>query len=227
MSGEKATTDRDEIPGSVLGALGDLPVFPLPGAVLFPRALLPLHIFEPRYRAMLAFVLGSHRAMVLAQIEDEGDRDAQGRPRFARVGGLGVVVEHRPLPDGRAHILLQGLARVALEERQSDDPFRRVRATVLQDARTPVPDADRAALLGAATTFAASLEPRADLGLAFPPDATAGVLADLCAQHLLFDPKARQALLEERDPAARVLAVTTELTLQQQALRKGAGRVLN
>src|SRR5580700_11153347 len=101
-------SDEDELPGPLLAALGDLPVFPLPNAVLFPRALLPLHVFEPRYRVMLAHCLATHRALVVARVPDERDHDAEGRPRFAQIAGLGLIVEHRLLHDGRSNILLQG-----------------------------------------------------------------------------------------------------------------------
>src|SRR5580704_10946781 len=110
-----------------IAALGDVPVFPLPQAVLFPHALLPLHIFEPRYRAMLAHCLATHRALVIARIEGErGDqrKDEDARPRFASVGGLGLIVQHQSLPDGRSNIVLHGKARVALVERPSATPYR-------------------------------------------------------------------------------------------------------
>jgi Lon protease-like protein len=216
-------SDEDELPGPLLAALGDLPVFPLPQAVLFPRALLPLHIFEPRYRAMLAHCLGTHRAMVIARIADEGDVDAEGRPRFACVAGLGVIVQHRALPDGRSNIVLHGRARVSIEEHPSDTPYRCVRATILTDVETTIADADRTALLATATAFAGELHKHTSFDLEFPPDATADAIADLCAQHLVFDADARQAVLEERDVAARIRRVTTELALQQQKLLRKDG----
>jgi ATP-dependent Lon protease len=206
-----------DVPAELVDALGDVPVFPLPQAVLFPGALLPLHIFEPRYRAMLAHCLATHRAMVVTRLVEKEGSGAEP-PRFALVGGLGVIVHHQALPDGRSNIVLQGKARVALSERPSADPFRRVRATVLEDVPTHVLDADRTALLAAATRFAASLRETTEVEVTFPAGLAPEALADLCAQHLLFDPDARQAVLEERDVAARVLRVATELALQQRAL---------
>jgi len=214
-------SDEDALSSALLAALGDLPVFPLPQAVLFPRALLPLHIFEPRYRAMLAHCLGTHRAMVIARIADESDVDSHGRPRFARVAGLGVIVQHRELPDGRSNIILHGRARVSIEELASDTPFRRVHATILADGEVTIPETDRTALLATATAFAGELHKHTSFDLEFPPDASAEAIADLCAQHLVFDADARQAVLEERDVATRIRRVTTELALQQQALTRG------
>jgi ATP-dependent Lon protease len=214
--------DGDGLSSALREVLGDLPVFPLPEAVLFPGALLPLHIFEPRYRAMLAHCLETHRAMVIARICDGKEPDAEGRPRFEPIAGLGVIVRHQALPDGRANIVLQGRARVSIEERPSDAPFRRVSAVVRPDVDAPIATTDRAALIAAATAFASALESHPDLAFAFPPDATAPAIADLCAQHLLFDADVRQAVLEERDVAVRVRRVTSELTLQRYTLTQGA-----
>ncbi len=215
-----------DLPPDVLSALTDiLPVFPLPQAVLFPGALLPLHIFEPRYREMLAFCLEHHRALVVARLSEERAVDAEGRPRFAEVGGLGIIVQHQALPDGRSNIVLQGRARVALEERAgADTAYRRVRATVLADEETRVSSADRAALISIATTFAGELHKHGSFTFEFPREATVETVADLCAQHLLFDADARQAVLEELDVAARIRRVTAELALQQQALRRHVER---
>jgi ATP-dependent Lon protease len=209
-----------ELPDEVRRALENVPVFPLPQAILFPRAMMPLHIFEPRYRAMLAHCLETHRVMVVARIANLTDVDAEGQPRFAPVAGLGGIFEHRPLADGRSNILLHGLARVALEEIPSRDPFRRARATVLPDVASPISGANRTALVNAATTFAGELQRHAEFSFALPENAEPDVIADLCAHHLLFDPDARQAVLEERDVAARVRRVTAELVLQQRALQR-------
>jgi ATP-dependent Lon protease len=194
--------EQDESLGELGRALGDVPVFPLPNAVLFPRALLPLHIFEPRYRAMIAHCLATHRALVVARVADERDMNDAGRPRFALVAGLGFIVEHKALLDGRSNILLQG----------------RARATVLADVPSRVRETDRTALVAAASSFAGELHKHADFSFDLPAEADEGAIADLCAQHLLFDPAVRQAVLEERDVALRVRKVTAELAMQHRAL---------
>jgi Lon protease-like protein len=217
-----------ELPVDLAGALGDVPVFPLPQAVLFPRALLPLHIFEPRYRAMVAHCIASHRGIVLARLSENEGPDEEGRPRFERVAGLGLIVQHQPLPGGRSNIVLLGTARVAIEERPSGDPFRRVRATLLPDEGLAVSAADRSALVALASTCANELRKRTNIDFTVPADATPDALADLCAQHLLLDADARQAMLEERDVATRVKRVIGALAAQRQALGDPTGnRVLN
>jgi ATP-dependent Lon protease len=208
-------------------ALEAMPVFPLPGVVLFPGALLPLHIFEPRYRALLADALATHRHMALAFVRmEDGVPDLVENPRFERVAGAGLIVEHSALPDGRSNIVLQGRARVALEELPFLPPYRRARARVLADRSTPLSSIDRTALHAAATALA-SASRRADrkTDFALPPGIGAGPAADLCAHQLIVDPAMRQRILEELDVAARVRLVTAALAEQLvRAKREAKGR---
>ena len=83
--------------------------------MLFPGALLPLHVFEPRYRAMVKDCLETHKAMAIALIRETGERDPHGHPAIEAVAGVGVIIDHAELPDGRYNILLQGRARVPLD----------------------------------------------------------------------------------------------------------------
>jgi Lon protease-like protein/nitrite reductase/ring-hydroxylating ferredoxin subunit len=131
----------------VLGdeALAELPVFPLPQVVLFPRVVMPLHIFEPRYRKMLADALDGHRAIAMALIPDPNDLDEHGRPKIAPIAGVGMIIEQQELPDGRSNILLHGQARVRLEELPFVPPYRRAKGTVLHEIASPVDASSRRA----------------------------------------------------------------------------------
>jgi Lon protease-like protein len=222
---------REERTRTFEAALSAIPIFPLPQVVLFPEAVLPLHIFEPRYRAMLQHCLASYGAMVVAQLLP--GEDEQGRPRIALTAGGGIVIEHQPLPDGRSNIVLLGQARLALTELdpEVDRPFRMARATVLEDLASPVPDHDRSALVAAATMFAAEVK-KHDPQFTFKMPATldAAHVADLCAYHLLVDAGARQAVLDELDPRVRVRLVLSQLALQHGAMMgtdKDRASVLN
>ncbi|HQR46847.1 MAG TPA: LON peptidase substrate-binding domain-containing protein, partial [Thermoanaerobaculia bacterium] len=92
-----------------------LPLFPLPGVVLFPETTLPLHVFEPRYREMLTDALQGEGLLGVQLLVPGGSPDDAGRPRVFPVGCAGEVVEHEPLPDGRSNILLRGLFRYRIE----------------------------------------------------------------------------------------------------------------
>lgn len=208
----------------VLGpALDALPIFPLPGAVLFPRAILPLHIFEPRYRQLLADVMAGHRCMAIAFTLGGGDS-----PSIAPVAGAGIVVRYEPMSDGRSNILLHGRARVLLEELPFEPPYRRARARILHDRDRSVAEVQRTALLSAATAFVHEAR-RHDVTVDFelPEGADASASADLCAHHLLLDATARQRVLEELDVGARVLLVTGELAAQTARLARERGTEAN
>ncbi|HEX4446871.1 MAG TPA: LON peptidase substrate-binding domain-containing protein [Polyangiaceae bacterium] len=198
-------------PAEILSsALEAMPVFPLRGVVLFPGALLPLHVFEPRYRTMLADAMATHRCLALGYALDDAEHDVNSPP-IARIAGAGLVVHHAALPDGRSNIVIQGQARVTLDELPFVGPYRRARARLLGEIETPVSSMDRTGLVAAAATFAGSAGKRDfELPAGVPP----GAAADLCAHHLIEDPEVRQHVLEELDIAARVRFVTATLAEQ-------------
>lgn len=105
-----------ETPQSIPSSFDALPVFPLSGTVLFPNTVLPLHIFEPRYRAMVADALAGDR--LIAVVLAKGSTEPGESPDIYNVAGCGRIIHHEELPDGRYNILVQGLARVVLTEEQ-------------------------------------------------------------------------------------------------------------
>jgi Lon protease-like protein len=199
-------------------ALSALPLFPLP-TVLFPGAMLPLHIFEPRYRQMIRDVLESHRALAVVLVTDPTAVDAHGHPSIAEVAGAGVIVDHAELPSGRYNVLVRGRARVRLSELPFIEPYRRAQATVMTPPAIDVPPTDLSALISAASAFTARVRER-DPSFEFPlpQGAAASQIADLCAHHLVLDARERQQILETLDPVQRARRVTESLTLQRLTL---------
>jgi len=219
VGGTAKTTDLE-------AALEALPIFPLSQVVLFPQAVLPLHIFEPRYRAMLKDCLGTHGAMAIALLRG-ASKDAE-LPPIASVAGAGVIVEHQWQKDGRANILLHGQARVRLVELPFVPPYRRARATILHDSADAVSPSDRAALLACAGAFAAEVRQKSpEFSFRIPENLEPGVLSDYCAHHLVVDTGLRQQLLEEPSPRERVRLVTNELAAQHSAFVRESGGVLH
>jgi Lon protease-like protein len=212
----------DEALGAALAAM---PIFPLPGVSLFPGALLPLHIFEPRYRTMLADSLATHKCLAMALLLESDGAIEGGQPRIARVAGVGTIAQHELLADGRSNILLKGCARVSLDELPFEAPYRRARARLLEPIETPVSTSEYTGLRGAAIGFAAAAR-RLHQSVEFdlPLGIDAGTAADLCAHHLILNGAARQHTLEELDVAARVRFVTEMLAEQLARLRPGRGR---
>jgi uncharacterized protein len=105
-------------------------IFPLSGAMLYPGLRLPLHIFEPRYRAMVSDSLARDRKIGMIQPQ----RPEEGAPLY-EVGCLGHIVEVEALPDGRYNLLLEGEARFRVQrELEVDTPFRQVEAELIDEA---------------------------------------------------------------------------------------------
>ena len=82
------------------------PLFPLPDVVFFPKTLLPLHVYEPRYRALAAEALEQGRAICTALLKPGWEADYYGSPEVYPVGCVGRIVHHQKLPDGRYNITL-------------------------------------------------------------------------------------------------------------------------
>lgn len=107
-----------------------LPVFPLPSTVFFPGTVLPLHVFEPRYRDMVSDALASDRRLAVALAK--GPTDPPAMPAVHDIAGCGEIIHAEKLADGRYNILLQGQHRVRLlEELPRDKLYRRFRAEVI------------------------------------------------------------------------------------------------
>jgi ATP-dependent Lon protease len=208
-------------------ALLRIPVFPLAGALLFPRAQLPLHIFEPRYRAMVKDALETHRALAIVLVTDPTSLDEHGHPAIASVAGAGVIIDHAELPDGRYNILVKGRARVRLRELPFEPPYRRAAASVLESPEAEIAQADLASLVSAATSFTSLVRERdPSFELPLPKNAPPALIADLCAHHLVIDPRERQGILEIGGVSERVRHVAEVLAMQRLAL-SGAPRDLN
>ena len=122
-----------------------LPLFPLPNVVLFPNVFLPLHIFEPRYREMVADALASDRMIGMVLLRPGWDRDYEGRPPVYPVGCSGVMTHNERLPDGRYNIVLRGIERFRIVEEDHALSYRRAVVEPLRDL--PLDAADRASIL--------------------------------------------------------------------------------
>ncbi len=107
----------------------ELGIFPLPNTVLFPGALLPLHIFEPKSQALLADALATHRHLVLA-VAKPGSEEVDEEDVYP-IGCAGKVVRHETFPDGRSDLVLRGCHVVEIQELLASEPFRRARVKVL------------------------------------------------------------------------------------------------
>lgn len=201
-----------------------LPVFPLPGVVFFPNTLLPLHVFEPRYRALTTRCLEEDWPMAVALIRPGHEREQAGDPPIEPVAGAGRIVHVRRHPNGRYDIVLEGVERVRLEELPRDTPYRVARAEVIPD-QLPSDEAEVRRHIETLRTLVEGLRGLAPGAarvllrqIAF--DRGPGPIADTSAASLFVDPVARQRLLEtERvdERLARVVRRLSELIAESAA----------
>ena len=108
------------------------PIFPLPNVVFFPDTRLPLHVFEPRYRALLADALEGDRLIGMVLLR-EPERAAEPAPPVFAVGCVGQIVDHEALADGRSNLVLEGLARFRIVRERPPAPFRVAYVKWLED----------------------------------------------------------------------------------------------
>jgi Lon protease-like protein len=106
-------------------------MFPLPNVFLLPGTIMPLHIFEPRYRQMIEDSLDGPGRLVIASVLEGHHDDLEGAPPVHHIAGLGEIWRHERLPQGRFLIWLAGLTRVLIREVPSDKPYRQVEAQPL------------------------------------------------------------------------------------------------
>jgi hypothetical protein len=175
-----------------------LPLFPLPNAVLFPNVFLPLHIFEPRYREMVADAVASDRMIGMVLLRPGWDRDYEGTPPVYPVGCSGVITHVEALADGRFNIVLRGLERFRVIDEDRTLSYRR--AHVEPVFEMPLRNDDRAAIRTQRSKLEALLAPSvertgtlrgADLRMpAAMPDED---LVNALAQYLDLEPLEKQA----------------------------------
>src|SRR5687767_12636613 len=120
-----------------------LPIFPLPNVVLFPNVFLPLHIFEPRYRAMVSETLVGDRMIGMVLLQPGYEASYEATPPVFAVGCAGLITHADPLGDGRFNIVLRGIERFRIREEDHSKPYRLAQIESLSEE---VPDEHRAEL---------------------------------------------------------------------------------
>lgn len=179
-----------------------LPIFPLPTTVLFPNIFLPLHIFEPRYREMVADAIENDRLIGMALLKPGWERDYDGQPAVYAIGCSGVMTHVEQLPDGRYNIVLRGLERFRIIDEDHERPYRRALIEPLAERR--LSPEDRSALRTGRAKLEALIAPavpkRSALAETHPEIGTAAMndedLVNALAQYLDIEPLEKQALLE-------------------------------
>jgi Lon protease-like protein len=197
---------------------GQVPVMPLPGALLFPHALLPLHIFEPRYQEMLERSLREHRMFSVALIKPQRNQ-WKSTDDFFHLAGVGLIRACVGRGDGTSNLILQGLRRVRFTGFEQDAPFPVARIAPLESESSPSVETEAlgAKVIELYSTLKGAgrqLPEKVDQYLSYLSDME--MLADLMAATFVNDPSRRQQLLEE-------LSLNRRLRLVIQYLREETG----
>jgi Lon protease-like protein len=196
----------------VESAKNALKVFPLPSVVLFPHTVLPLHIFEPRYRDLVRDALAADRVMALAQLEAGYEGSYVGQPRMRPMVCAGVIAWHEELEGGRYNIIVQGTVRARIiDELPPRTLYREIRVSLLPDDERTTPEEEE--LRQAVFELAARLPPQVAQGLLqISARSTGGALADVVASSVVADVERRQELLCELAVGPRLRAVLAEVS---------------
>lgn len=220
-----------------MSALIHIPIFPLPDVVLFPHTLLPLHIFEPRYRQMVRECLAGDRRIAMALLRPGWENDYYGRPPIYPIAGAGEIIQHEELPDGRFNILLRGTMRIGITaELPADKPYRVARARPLPDR---YPDADPKALadrIERLKVFYLRIvsevqKGQGEIAKIFSGVKDPGIIVDRIAGAAIADAEARQQVLEAIEVSTRLeivqehlVAVLTHLSDRNAPAERSSGR---
>jgi uncharacterized protein len=221
----------------------ELPIFPLRGVLLLPRATLPLNIFEPRYLKMFQDVISGRRVVGIIQTERQPERshseaesvaretakDSDGKaPGLCKVGCVGRVTAFQELDDGRLIVSLTGVVRFDMaEEVQTSEPYRRCRPDYTRFADDLISgsgedDVDRDSLLKTLKAFLEARDLKADwAAISRSPNE---MLVNALAVMSPYGPEEKQALLESVDLKSRaeILVALAEMELAAGS-RGGSG----
>jgi Lon protease-like protein len=182
-------------------------LFPLPNVVLFPHLVLPLHIFEPRYRQMTTDALAGDRLIAMTLLQPGWEPDYEGLPALYPIACLGRIQAEQRLPDGRFNLQVRGLTRVRILEEINDDKlYRSAKVEMLQEqpARSEADQKLRAKLLEVVPGWCQSHGPAAEV---FPKviqsNLPLGIVCDVLGFSLPLSVEFKQKLLENLSVESR------------------------
>lgn len=190
-----------ELPSSI-------PIFPLPDVTLLPHVAQPFHIFEGRYREMVADALAGDSVIGMVTLQPGFEPDYEGRPPVYALGSAGRIIQSEQLPDGRYDIVLEGFTKFRI---LSEDASRSYRLAEVEELPEPIVDADRAVLAERRRQLEDALLaaiPDAQLPPAEMPDEQ---VIDLLSLAIPMHPVERMDLLEADGPAERALILIRRL----------------
>lgn len=196
-----------------------LPLFPLPNLVFFPQTRLPLHVFEPRYRQLIADVVARDQRFGIVLLRPGWESDYFGAPPVHLCGTMGRIEQTVPLDDGRYNILVYGETRFRIIGEVAREPYRVVRVVAQPQTERDATEAwaQRAWLTELSQQYIRYLPEQG----AVPEIETVGLeaLTNALIMSLSLDVEEKQRLLETDDIVARADDVATELQNRIESLQ--------
>lgn len=196
-----------------------LPIFPLPNLVFFPETRLPLHIFEPRYRQMIADAVESENRFGIVLLRPGWEADYFGVPAVYGYGTIGTIEQALPLDDGRYNIIVRGDVRFRIVSEVPSEPYRTARVVAEPQSTRSAEEsyAQRQWLADLSRQYLQYLPDQS----AVPEIETAGLeaLTNALIMSLNLDVAEKQRLLEVDDVIARADDVGIELQNRIESLR--------
>ncbi|MBU6281793.1 LON peptidase substrate-binding domain-containing protein [bacterium] len=204
-------------------------LFPLPNVVLFPEVDLPLHVFEPRYREMVADAMEGDRRIGMVLLRGDWRRDYQGSPPVFPLGCAGRIERFERLADGRSNLLLTGRRRFEVVEEVPGKPYRRAKVRWREEPGLP----DRAAASTAVERLRSTITPLFEGSASSLPESwwegmpdALGALVNRLGFALDLDPVEKLSLLECDEATARCdrLVEMLQFLAAERRLGTGGGR---
>lgn len=234
MSDAPDTPDSPEVPDSpdetsIQVNFGKpIPLFPLDSVVLLPQQVLPLHVFEPRYRQMIERALDGAGQIAMAVFEgDRWKQEYHGRPPLKAAVCLGQILQHEKLPDGRYNVLLQGVCRARIIAESPASEERLYREALLEPVGVSNDDDEDEGLYGTRERLATLLSEGPLTKLAASEwvlerlkneEIPTSALLELVSFTLLSDSRLRYRLLSEEDATERAAMIEKELLHLQRLI---------
>jgi len=187
-----------------------IPIFPLEEPTLFPGMTAPFHIYEPRYRAMIAAALKGNRIIGMTTLRPGYEKDYERSPSIFPIGCAGVIEDVEQLPDGEYNITLRAIAKFRVTREEASTPYRIAHVTVIDE---PLAEADKPALHAQAQRvqeIIAGSNGRTGVG-AVPAGIPDEQVVNDVSQFANLDEVDRQTLLEQPTVLARANALVPML----------------
>lgn len=193
-----------------------IPVFPLPRVVMLPGEVLPLHVFEPRYRDLVRDAIATHKVMGIVAVKPGFEHEQPGDPPLCEIGCVGYIAAHEELPDGRYLLWLLGLERFStVEELRTTTAYRQLRVRYEPTEESPARLAGIRQLRGEMRTILPGLleidDASKDQFARHLDEVSDAQLVALACQVLELSPERKQEVLESESLTDRFLMLYEDL----------------